>query len=100
METRAGEVMQDESLVDALWRRLRSTADRLIERHSGEGTFDPRARGEIYLVIVDLIARWVDRVEEKVEVANEEAVERLLRVGTNAIRARMKGSPVRIPAAS
>lgn len=100
METHADGSRQNESLVDLAWRRLRSTADRLIERYAEEGLFDPRDRGEIYLFIVDLIARWVDRVEEKIEAANEEAVEKLMRLGTNAIHDRVKGYPLRIPVAS
>ncbi len=89
------DVMQQESHVDLLWRRLRSRADRLIERRVGRGPADPRVRGEMYLFIVDLIARWVDRIEQNGLAADAEAVKGMLQAGKSEIQDRLNGLAVR-----
>jgi hypothetical protein len=85
------DIEKKEGRVDLLWRRLRSMADRLIERRAGRGGVDPRVRGEMYLFIVDRIARWVDRIEQNDASADAEAVKGMLRAGMDEIRDRLNG---------
>jgi hypothetical protein len=88
-------VMQETGLVDVLWGRLRAKADRLIARRSaGRGQDDSRLRGEIYLLITDLIARWVDQAEQHESTVDVGAVEGLLRAGMGEIRGRLDGRTV------
>jgi hypothetical protein len=88
-------VMQDTGLVDVLWGRLRARADRLIARRSaGRRPDDSRLRGEIYLLITDLIARWVDQAEQPGSTVDVDAVEGLLRAGMGVIRGRLDGRTV------
>jgi hypothetical protein len=92
------ETMKEEGIADLLWRRLRSKADRLLEHRAGRGQIDPRIRGEIYLFIVDLITRWVDRIERNEFVADVISVEGMLRAGMDEIRGRLNGRAVHGPA--
>jgi hypothetical protein len=98
MENAAVHLAQEEGIADILWRRLRSTADRLIEQRAGLKEVDSRVRGEIYLFIVDLIARWVDRIEQNGGTVDVEAMRRMLRAGMAKIRDRMNGLAVARPA--
>jgi hypothetical protein len=92
------EMMREEGLADLLWRRLRERADRMIEHRAGCGQIDPRIRGEIYLFIVDLITRWVDRIERNEFAADVISVEGMLRAGMDEIRGRLNGHAVHGPA--
>jgi hypothetical protein len=95
MEEQGIAVMQDMGLVDVLWQRLRWNADRLIERRSAaRRQDDSRVRGEIYLLIADLIARWVDQVEQAGTTVDGHAVEGMLRAGMGEIRGRLDGRAV------
>jgi hypothetical protein len=88
------DALQKEGHVDLLWRRLRERADRMIEHRAGRGQIDPRIRGEIYLFIVDLITRWVDRIERNEFAADVISVEGMLRAGMDEIRGRLNGHAV------
>ena len=66
METHAHEVSSDaSSLPDRLWQEMRGVADEGLSLRSAStgSAVSERVRGEIYLFIVDLIAREVDRLE-------------------------------------
>lgn len=67
-------------LADCLWSEFRAAADRVLGRTPrpwGDAHHD-EVRGAVYLVLADLVAVFVDRVERTPDPARREALDDLL----------------------